>query len=188
MSSGESGADRIRRLVRARYIDAARRDGRNTVTIRAGDVARDLHLGNRVPAVCSALGSKLLLEQSGLWLVERRGPRQSTTTEFCYAFAGGRVESGTEEAEVRNPDPGLRRSVDDAPREAAPPVASRARHTLYLVSCVKTKRHTLAPAKNLYVSPWFRKAKAVVEKTGDPWCIFVGGVRSAPSGRRSPAL
>ena len=172
MSSGESGADRIRQHVRGRYIDPARRDGRNTVTIRAGDVAHDLHLGNRVPAVCSALGSKLLLEQSGLRLVERRGPRQSTTTEFRYAFAGGRTESGREEVEVRSPDPGLRRSVDDASREAAPPAASRDPHTLYLVSCVKTKRHTLAPAKDLYVSPWFRKARAVIEKTGDPWRIL----------------
>ena len=65
MNPGESGADRIRRHVRARYIDPVRRDGGNTVTIRAGDVARDLHLGNRVPTVCSALGSKLLLEQAG---------------------------------------------------------------------------------------------------------------------------
>ncbi len=172
MSSGQSGADRIRRFVRARYIDAARRDGRNTVTIRAGDVARDLNLGNRVPAVCSALGSKLLLEQSGLRLVERRGPRQSTTTEFCYAFAGGRVENGTEEVKERSPDPRPRRSVDDASREAAPPAASGARHTLYLVSCVKTKRNVLAPAKDLYVSPWFRKARAFVEGTGDPWHIL----------------
>ena len=99
MSPVESGADRVRRHVRVQYIDPARRDGRNTVTIRAGDVARELHLGNRVPAVCSALGSKLLLEQAGLRLVERRGPRQSTTTEFHFEFAGGRAETGTEEVQ-----------------------------------------------------------------------------------------
>ena len=172
MNSGESRADRIRRHVRVRYLDPAWRDGRNTVTIRAGDVAHDLHLGNRVPAVCSALGSKLLLEQSGLRLVERRGPGQSTTTEFRYAFAGGRTESGTEEVGVRNSAPRLRGSVDNAPEEPAPPAASGARHTLYLVSCVKTKRNILVPAKDLYVSPWFRKAKAFVEGTGDPWHIL----------------
>ena len=141
MNSGESGADRIRRHVRARYIDPARRDGGNTVTIRVGDVARDLQLGNRVPAVCSALGSKLLLEQAGLRLVERRGPRRGTTTEFHYALAGRRAESGTEEVEVRNPAPPLRGSVDNAPREPRSPATSGARHTLYLVSCVKTKRN-----------------------------------------------
>ncbi len=172
MNSGESGADRIRRHVRARYIDAARREGGNTVTIRAGDVARELRLGNRVPAVCSALASKLLLDQAGLRLVERRGPRQSTTTEFRYAFAGGRVENGTEEVEVRNPAPLSQRSVNNASQEAAPPAASGALSTLYLVSCVKTKRNTRAAAKELYVSAWFQKARAFVEGTGDPWRIL----------------
>ena len=171
-TSGESGADRIRRHVRTRYVDPARRDGRNTVTIRAGDVARDLQLVNRVPEVCSALGSKLLLEQAKLRLVERRGPRQSTTTEFHYALAGRRAESGTEEIEVRNPAPPLRGSVDNAPGEPTPAAASGARRTLYLVSCVKTKRTVRAAAKDLYVSPWFRKARAFVEKTGGPWRIL----------------
>ena len=43
---------------------------------------------------------------------------------------------------------------------------------LYLVSCVKTKLPTPAPAKDLYVSPWFRKARACVERTGCPWAIL----------------
>lgn len=43
---------------------------------------------------------------------------------------------------------------------------------LFLVSCVKTKRATAAPAKDLYISPWFRKARACVEKTGCPWRIL----------------
>ena len=142
------------------------------MTVRAGNVASDLQLGNRVPAVCSALGSKLLLEQAGLRLVERRGPRQSTTTEFRYAFAGGRAETDTDEVEVTNASPRLARPVDNAPRERTPPAASGARHTLYLISCVKTKRTTRATAKDLYVSPWFRKARAFVEMTGDPWRIL----------------
>ena len=172
MTSSESGADRIRRHVRIRYIDPARRDGENTVTIRAGDVARDLQLGNRAPAVCNALGSKLLLEQARLRLVERRGPRQSTTTEFHYAFAGTGAESGTEEVETRNAAPPLRRSLDNVAREPVQPAASGARRRLYLVSCVKTKRAARAAAKDLYVSPWFRKARAFVEETGDPWRIL----------------
>ena len=172
MTSGESGADRIRRHVRTRYIGPARRDGRNTVTVRAGDVARDLQLVNRVLAICSALGSKLLLDQARLRLVERRGSRQSTTTELRYAFAGRRAESGTEEVDVRNLAAPLQRSVDNAPREPTLPTASGVRHSLYLVSCVKTKWTVRAAAKDLYVSPWFRKARAFVEKTGDPWRIL----------------
>lgn len=41
--------------------------------------------------------------------------------------------------------------------------------TVYLVSCVKEKRATRAPAKDLYISAWFRKARAYVESTGRPW-------------------
>ena len=41
-------------------------------------------LSNRVPGVCSALGSSQFLSEAGLRLVERVGPRQSTTTEFRY--------------------------------------------------------------------------------------------------------
>ena len=43
---------------------------------------------------------------------------------------------------------------------------------LYLVSCVKTKLPGRAPAKKLYDSDWFRKARAVVEATGRPWYIL----------------
>lgn len=43
---------------------------------------------------------------------------------------------------------------------------------LYLISCVKTKGPGLAPAKDLYTSSWFRKARAYVEKTARPWFIL----------------
>ncbi len=43
---------------------------------------------------------------------------------------------------------------------------------LCLVSCVKTKLRERAPAKELYVSPWFRKARAVVEGEGWRWFIL----------------
>ena len=39
--------------------------------------------------------------------------------------------------------------------------------TVYLVSCVKEKRATRSPAKDLYTSPWFRvkeKAREYVRK------------------------
>ncbi len=43
---------------------------------------------------------------------------------------------------------------------------------LYLVSCVKTKGPGPAPAKDLYASVWFRKARAYVEKKAGPWRIL----------------
>ena len=42
----------------------------------------------------------------------------------------------------------------------------------FLVSSVKTKLPTRARAKDLYVSAWFRKARACVQSTGCPWGIL----------------
>ena len=41
-----------------------------------------------------------------------------------------------------------------------------------LVACVKGKRGAPAPAKDLYRSPWFRKARRYVEQSGAPWFIL----------------
>ena len=43
---------------------------------------------------------------------------------------------------------------------------------LYLVSCVAKKTRCLAPAKNLYQSPWFNLARARVEREGAHWYIL----------------
>jgi hypothetical protein len=44
--------------------------------------------------------------------------------------------------------------------------------TIYLVSCVSAKLHGTAPAKDLYVSDWFRKARKYVETQTNPWYIL----------------
>ena len=44
--------------------------------------------------------------------------------------------------------------------------------TVYLVSCVKEKRATRGRARELYTSPWFRKAREYVERTGQPWFLL----------------
>jgi uncharacterized protein DUF6884 len=43
---------------------------------------------------------------------------------------------------------------------------------VYLVSCVKAKRHRPARAKDLYTSDWFKKARAYVEGKHAPWFIL----------------
>lgn len=52
-----------------------------------------------------------------------------------------------------------------------PDVVARSR-TLLLVSCVSRKRTTPSPARDLYTSEWFLKARAFVEATGCPWFIL----------------
>jgi len=44
--------------------------------------------------------------------------------------------------------------------------------TLYLVSCVGMKRNLPARAKDLYVSPWFLKARQYVEARSQRWRIL----------------
>ena len=43
---------------------------------------------------------------------------------------------------------------------------------IYLVACVKGKLPRPAPARDLYTSDWFRKARQYVEQSGAPWFIL----------------
>nr|WP_235955196.1 DUF6884 domain-containing protein [Sphingobium psychrophilum] len=43
---------------------------------------------------------------------------------------------------------------------------------VYLVACVAAKLDHAAEARELYISPWFRKARAYAEHTGSPWLIL----------------
>lgn len=44
--------------------------------------------------------------------------------------------------------------------------------TVSLVSCVGKKRASPAPAKDLYISEWFLRARRYVEAEGGPWFIL----------------
>ncbi|OYX96370.1 MAG: hypothetical protein B7X90_11825 [Novosphingobium sp. 17-62-19] len=43
---------------------------------------------------------------------------------------------------------------------------------VYLVACVAAKMDHAAPARELYISPWFQKARAHIERQGAPWFIL----------------
>ena len=45
---------------------------------------------------------------------------------------------------------------------------------LYLISCVKAKLSVseLVRARDLYISPWFKRAHTYVESTKQPWFIL----------------
>ena len=81
-------ADKIRNHTRERYVVPARSRQTRRFSIRAGDVVRELKLLGRVPAVCSALKSRVFLQQNGIRLVDRTGPSsgQSTTVTYTYEF------------------------------------------------------------------------------------------------------
>ena len=164
-------ADEIRRFCIERYVEPGRRACRGTLTVRAGDVARDMCLRNGIPNICSVLGGRKFLAQTGFRLLERTGPRAGVATEFRYGVTGRAKKGGP-----RTPALPLRSRAGREVSRRVGTCPSRGRNdteaTLYLVSCVGKKRLTRAPARCLYTSGWFQKARTYVETTGRPWFIL----------------
>jgi hypothetical protein len=80
----------VQRYVLSTYVGPAKVRGENTIRIKAGDVHRDLHWVNRVPSVCTTLGSKKFQRETGLELVSKEGPPSGMGTRaiFTYRLAG----------------------------------------------------------------------------------------------------
>lgn len=75
-------ANRIRQFVRDRYIAPARAAGQAEITIRAGDIHREMSLTNAMPAVCSAIGSNKFDEFAGITRTARTGPANGANVYF----------------------------------------------------------------------------------------------------------
>jgi hypothetical protein len=95
--SSLSSSDAIRRHAYEKYVLQARRRKEKIVSINVGDVHREMGLSNRVPLVCAALGSKKFLNEYGLRIVSKTGPRsgQSTTVTFLYEMEHSVTEKQT---------------------------------------------------------------------------------------------
>jgi len=94
------------------------------------------------------------------WVRFRRVGRAKTTPPARPTGASTGSPRSVVEASAASGD-GKRRILSGTP---AP--------TIFLVSCVYSKQPVPAAAKDLYVSDWFRKARAFVEATGMPWFIL----------------
>jgi hypothetical protein len=88
-SSSPHLAERIREHVHRTYIEPALRAGKSSVTVRAGDVHREMGFTSRYPAVCQALDTRLFLAKYDLTLVSRKGSEQGANVYFTYALPGG---------------------------------------------------------------------------------------------------
>ena len=86
MSEKSSAAQDVRDFVRKQYIEPARRKGQKRVRIVAGDVHRALNMQNRVPNVCTALTSKILLRENHLVIEEKEGPPSGLGTRMTYIY------------------------------------------------------------------------------------------------------
>jgi hypothetical protein len=156
-------ADRIRQFVFDRYIAPARQDGRAEVTVRAGDVHRDMRLANALPAVCSALGSEKFARIAAVTLAEKTGPANGSNVYFRFAL-GARPRSG-DPATITPARPLGTTPVTDTP---VPDLDG----ALVLISCVKSKLPHSAPARSLYISAWFRGVRDFVESRGARWFLL----------------
>jgi len=84
-------AKSIREYIRVQYIDPARLRRETLVTLRAGDIHRELGLRNRVPNVCQVMESKLLEKEAGVKVSSKQGPPSGRGTTLTVTYA---VESG----------------------------------------------------------------------------------------------
>jgi hypothetical protein len=80
-------SDRVRDHVKRKYIDPAIKAGKKSLSIRAGDIHKELGFTRRIPVVCSALRSRKLQKICGIKLTYVGGPNNSTTTTFAYRLS-----------------------------------------------------------------------------------------------------
>jgi hypothetical protein len=86
--------EEVQEHVISAYLDPARKRGETTVRIKAGDVHRDLHWVNRVPSVCTTLGSQKFQRETGLELIAKEGPPSGMGTRAVFTYrVSGRNES-----------------------------------------------------------------------------------------------
>jgi len=81
-----NSADVIRAFAVREFVEPARRQGRKSVRVVAGDVHRGLKLKNRVPSVCTALASKTFLRKNRLVIEAVSGPPSGMGTRVTYTY------------------------------------------------------------------------------------------------------
>ena len=77
----------IREYIRSRYLEPARQRRETLVTIRAGDIHRELGLRNRVPNVCQVMESRLLEKEAGVKISSKQGPPSGRGTTLTVTYS-----------------------------------------------------------------------------------------------------
>ncbi len=77
-------ADRIREFVKMNYIDPAKKNGKQTVTVRASEIHRAMGLQNNFPSVCTAIDSDKFIDLASVILCKRTGPPKSSSVVQTY--------------------------------------------------------------------------------------------------------
>jgi hypothetical protein len=86
MSMSTSDAQSIRDHLLRRYFEPARKRRETLVTLRAGDIHRELGLRNRVPNVCQVMESRLLEKVAGVKVSSKQGPPSGRGTTLTITY------------------------------------------------------------------------------------------------------
>ena len=149
-----------RRLMGAAYDDALIKEARNAYAQtkrKAFYLLEDAGLSRPlISKLCQVRPQHVHNE------LNNRKPGQS-------AADGRSVVARVQQPTTRPPSGGHRANTE--PTSRSPSLCGEGRR-LFLISCVKTKRTATAAAKDLYISDWFRKARACVEGVDGEWRIL----------------
>lgn len=77
-------SDQVREHVKRKYINPAKKAGKKSLSLRAGDIHRELGFTRRIPVVCSALRSRKLQKNCDIKLSYIDGHNNTTTATFTY--------------------------------------------------------------------------------------------------------
>ena len=172
-------ADQIRQYAFTHYVEPARRAGRSMVSIRAGDICRGLGLHGRTPNVCSALQSKAFLQLADVQLVERTGPRQSTTTRFHYAITQRSANQAPPASTSTRPESPSKEKANRRDRFPTPP--SR-RDLTIVIQCAGSKNPQAGHFVDGHGKPILFVARPE-QAPLDPAVVYRRPDDTAPSGR-----
>jgi hypothetical protein len=79
-----SFADDVRSYCIEHYINPARIRNIQNVTIRAGDVHKEMDYRDRMPLICSSLGAHKFEERANVEKLNITGPANGANTEFHF--------------------------------------------------------------------------------------------------------
>ena len=77
-------ADKIREFVKINYIDQARKNGEQLVSVRASDIHRAMGLEHQFPSVCQALDCDKFIDYASVALSKRTGPLKSSSVVWVF--------------------------------------------------------------------------------------------------------
>jgi len=108
-----------------------------------------------------------------LWQMRPDGesPQESEPVPSGTNASGSR-RGYSASSSVPDSPPDLALNASAQPRQSGDTMSIPVDDVVFLISCVSRKRSQPSQARDLYVSDWFNKARAFVERAGAPWFVL----------------